>query len=174
METQTYLLVKAFDQEKKAKEVLKELKHLQKDGTIHIANAATLSKDAHSETHIAETEDVDAAHGAVFGAIIGGLVGLLGGPVGVVIGATVGLGTGTVAAEFTDSGFNDEYLAELAETLKPSSSAIVALVEHTWVAKVREALGHYEGNLVEQEIKDEILAQLKAQAEPKPAEAPKE
>jgi uncharacterized membrane protein len=171
---ETFLLVKAFSEEKKAKEVLKELKHLQKEGVIHIANAAVLSKDAHSETHIMETEDVDAAHGAVFGAIVGGLVGLLGGPVGVVIGATVGLGTGTVAAEFTDSGFNDEYLNELAETLKPSSSAIVALVEETWVDKVKDALAEYEGALAEQAIKDEILEQLKAQTTPKTVETPKE
>jgi uncharacterized membrane protein len=161
---ETILLVKAFSEEHKAKEVLKELKHLQKEGAIHIANAAVLSKNERGEPHITETEDVDAAHGSVFGAIVGGLVGLLGGPVGVVIGATVGLGTGAVAAEFTDSGFNDEYLGELAETLKPSSSAIVALVDETWSEKVKEALANHEGTLVEQEIKDEVLEQLKAQS----------
>jgi len=43
-----------------------------------------------------------------------------------------------VAAKLRDSGFPQERLKAIGDGLKPGTSAIVAVVEHTWVAEVQK------------------------------------
>lgn len=162
METPVSLLVYAYNEEGKANEVLKALQKLDKTGIIAVLNAAVLAMDKDGKVRLRETEDVDAKRGALFGAIAGGLVGLLGGPVGVIVGAAAGAATGGVAAHRIDMGFSDEYLREIQESLKPGSSAIIALVEHEWVEKVIQELEEFEGQLFRQALKADIAAQLAA------------
>src|SRR5512136_2730651 len=115
------LIVLAYNQEGKAREVLQAMKQLQKDRIISILNAAVLVKNKDGKTSLTETEDVDAKHGALFGAITGSLVGLLGGPGGVVVGAAAGAATGGVTARAMDMGFPDEYMRDLQQALRPGS-----------------------------------------------------
>jgi len=159
------LIVAGFNEEGKASEVLKEIRKLQKDKVIFLINAAVLSKDEKGKVSIRETEDVSAGKGALFGALAGGLVGLLGGPVGVVIGAAVGAATGGVAANKIDMGFPDDTLEELKETLKPGSSAILALIQHQWVDRLVEEMEKYDAALFRQSLKEELSAQLLEEGE---------
>lgn len=161
MNTPVEMIVWAFKDEKKADEVLQEMKKMDKKGTIDILNAAVLVKSADGKVSIKETEDVDARHGAVFGAIVGGLVGLLGGPAGVIVGAAAGAAAGGVAAEKIDMGFSDQALEEIQGGLQPGSSAIIALIEHEWVARVVSAVESYGVKIFRQTIKEELAAQLK-------------
>jgi uncharacterized membrane protein len=154
------LFVKAFRSEDEADGVLKALKRLQKKQVFNIVNAAVLVRDEKGRTRMKETEDVDAKRGALFGALVGGLLGLLGGPAGVVIGAAAGAATGSAGAHFIDMGFSSKYLREIQEELPPGSSAIVALVEHEWVARMEEELDRYEGRLFRQALKADIAEQL--------------
>jgi uncharacterized membrane protein len=140
--------------------VLKALRELDKTGIIAVLNAAVLAMDKDGKVRLRETEDVDAKRGAIFGAIAGGLVGLLGGPAGVIVGAAAGAAAGGVAAHKIDMGFSDEYLKDLQQSLKPGSSAIIALVEHEWVEKVVQELEEHEGRLFRQALKADIAAQL--------------
>jgi uncharacterized membrane protein len=158
------LIVLAYNQEGKAREVLQAMKQLQKDRIISILNAAVLVKNKDGKTSLTETEDMDVKHGALFGAITGGLVGLLGGPSGVIVGAAAGAATGGVAARVMDMGFPDEYMRDLQQGLRPGSSAIVALVEDNWVERFAEAVEEYGGQLFRQALKAEIAAQLTAAA----------
>ena len=162
METPVSLLVYAYNEQDKADQVLKALKELDKTGIIAVLNAAVLVMDKDGKVKLTETEDVDAKRGALFGAIAGGLIGLLGGPAGVIVGAAAGAATGGVAAHRIDMGFSDEYLKEVQESLKPGSSAIIALVEHEWVEKVIQELEEFEGQLFRQALKADIAAQLAA------------
>jgi uncharacterized membrane protein len=154
------LIVAAFNDTAQAGEVLRELKALQKEEIIRLLNAAVMVKDADGQVSIKETEDVSAGKGALAGAIVGGLVGLLGGPVGVVIGAAAGAATGGVAAHKIDMGFPDDTLDELKDTLKPNSSAILALIQHQWVDRVVAELEKTGATLFRQALKDELAAQL--------------
>jgi uncharacterized membrane protein len=156
------LIVAAFHDEEKASEVLKHLRILEKEDFILIANAAILKKDINGKVSLEETEDIHPGKGAVFGAIAGGLIGLLGGPLGVVVGATVGAATGGLAAGKIDMGFPDETLKELQETLKPNTSAILALIQYQWVDRVLVELDNYEATLFRQSLKDELATQLSA------------
>jgi len=157
------LIVAAFNDPDKAEEVLKDLKKLEKDGVINLVNAAVIIKDAKGKGSFKETQDVGTGKGALFGAIAGGLVGLLGGPVGVVIGAAAGAATGGVTAHKIDMGFPDDTLKELEDTLKPNTSAILALIRHEWVERLVEELQKYNATLFRQELKEDLLAQLDAE-----------
>lgn len=160
IETPVSLLVYAYNEYDKADKVLKALKELDKTGVIAVLNAAVLAMDKDGKVKLRETQDVDAKRGAIFGAIAGGLVGLLGGPAGVIVGAAAGAATGGVAAHKIDMGFSDEYLQDIQQSLKPGSSAIIALVEHEWVEKVIRELEEHEGQLFRQALKADIAAQL--------------
>ena len=46
--------------------------------------------------------------------------------------------------------------------MQPETSAIVAVVEHTWVAKVEEALADVEADITTAEITADIAGQLEA------------
>ncbi len=50
----------------------------------------------------------------------------------------------------------------MGEGLQPGTSAIVAVVEHTWVAKVEEALAAAQAEVVTAEIQADIASQLEA------------
>jgi len=135
------LIVAAFKDEKTAKEALKALKEAKKAGLIKIENAAVLRKNEKGKLFIKETEDM------------GG---------GKVVPAAVGALVGGLTAKLRDTGFSNQRLETLGEGLQPGSSAIVAVVEHTWVDKVEETLAEAEADVMTAEIKADIAAQLEA------------
>jgi uncharacterized membrane protein len=156
------LILASFDGEQAAEAALKQLKELQKDGVINIANAAVLVKHADGRASIKETEDVRAPAGAVFGAIVGGLVGLIGGPAGVIVGAAAGAATGGMAAHSLDMGFSDKALKDIEALLPKGSSAIVALVTLEWVERVVDALEDLDARLWRQALNENVTGPLTA------------
>ena len=159
------LVAVTFDEADKADEARRILKDLGDQGAIELRNMAVLVKEQDGETTLKETADVDAKQGALFGAVVGGVIGLLGGPAGVVLGAEAGAATGRVTADKIDRGFSDEYLEQIQGALQPGSSALVTLVEGALIDKVAEALADLNGQLVRQQLTDEIVEQLMEQGE---------
>jgi uncharacterized membrane protein len=155
------LIVAAFQEEKAAKEALATLKEAKKAGLIKIENAAVLRKDAKGKLHIKETQDMGGGKGATIGGVAGAAIGLIAGPA-LVVPAAVGALVGGLTAKLRDTGFSNQRLETLGEGLQPGSSAIVAVVEHTWVDKVEEALAETEADVMTAEIKADIAAQLEA------------
>jgi uncharacterized membrane protein len=155
------LIVAAFQEEKAAKEALATLKEAKNAGLIKIENAAVLRKDAKGKLHIKETQDMGGGKGAAFGGVAGAAIGLIAGPA-LVVPAAVGALVGGLTAKLRDTGFSNQRLETLGEGLQPGSSAIVAVVEHTWVDKVEEALAETEADVMTAEIKADIAAQLEA------------
>jgi uncharacterized membrane protein len=155
------LIVAAFQDEDAAKEALKTLKEAQKEGLIKIENAAVLRKDEKGKLHIRETHDMGGGKGAALGGVGGAAVGLI---AGTALAAPVAVGVliGGLVAKLRDSGFSNQRLETLGENLQPGSSAIVAVVEHTWVAQVEEALAEAEADLTTAEIGADIASQLEA------------
>jgi len=155
------VIVAAFQDEKTAKSALKALKQARREGLIKIENAAVLRKDEKGKLHIKETHDMGGGKGAALGGVGGAAVGLIAGTAlaaPVVVGALVG----GLVAKLRDSGFSNKRLETMGEGLKPGTSAIVAVVEHTWVAKVEEALAEVEADVMTAEIQADIAEQLEA------------
>ncbi|HMD88607.1 MAG TPA: DUF1269 domain-containing protein [Anaerolineaceae bacterium] len=136
-----------FDDETSAADALKDLRQLQKDGIVKVMDAAVMVKDKNGKVSVKDTENVEPASGALFGLIEGGLIGLLGGVPGVIIGAVAGAGTGGVAAQLIDLGFPKEFLRNLQDSLQPGNSALVAMVEPTWIDRLVKELEREGGKL---------------------------
>jgi len=155
------VIVAAFQSEDGAKQALNQLKQAKSQGLIKIDDAAVIRKDAKGKLHIKETADMSTGKGAGIGAVIGGVVGLLAGPVGVGLGAAAGAAIGGIAAH-GDAGFKDERLETIVAGLEPETSAIVAVVEHKWVAAVQEALEEEATDVMAQRLSADIHEQLTA------------
>ncbi len=162
----TNLVVVAYPEQEKAKAVLKQLKALQSQGIISIVNAAVMVKNEKGKVSISETGDTDAKGGAIIGGITAGLIALFNpiGALGVMALTAGGAGVGALITHFMDLGFPQEDLKELSESLTPGSSALIALVEHTWVDQLTEALEQYAGRLYKRSIKADIASQLETTA----------
>ncbi len=133
------IVAAAFTSENGAKEALDRLKALKAQGAVGIKNAAVLRKDENGKLRIGETGDLSPARGGVIGGVVGAGIGLLAGPA-LLVPAAIGALIGGLAGKLSDSGFPQERLKQLGENLTPDSSAIIAVVEHTWVKQVEEAL----------------------------------
>ncbi len=155
------LIVAAFQDEKSAREALKALKQARKEKLIGIQNAAVLHKDAKGKLHIKETADMGGGKGAALGGVAGAAIGLIAGPA-LLVPAAVGALVGGLTAKLRDSGFSDERLKTLGENLKPGSSAIVAVVEHKWVAEVERAMAEAGADAVTAALGADIANQLEA------------
>jgi uncharacterized membrane protein len=153
------VIVAAFNDLNGASQALKSLKEAKKERLIEIEDAAVLTKDADGKVKIKETADMRAGKGATIGAIAGGVVGLLAGPVG---WAALGGGViGGLAAKLHDGGFPDDRLRQLAEGLTPNSSALVAVIDHRWVADLERELARQGADVVTEGLRDDIAARLK-------------
>jgi uncharacterized membrane protein len=155
------VVVAAFRDEQAAGEALKELKSAQGQGLIKIDDAAVLRRDASNKLHITETADMSGGKGAVVGGVTGAVLGVLGGPA---VWAATGVGAlvGGLAAKLHDSGFRDARLRQLGEGLQPGTSAIVAVVEHTWVRQVARQLEQEGADVVTEGLRQDIAEQLQA------------
>lgn len=155
------LIVAAFQDENAANAALKELKEAKRARLIGIQNAAVLRKDEKGKLHIKETADMGGGKGAVLGGVTGAAIGLLAGPM-LVVPVAVGALVGGLAAKLRDSGFSDERLKQLGEGLTPGSSAIVAVVEHKWVAEVEKAMAEAGADMFTEALQTDIAEQLEA------------
>jgi uncharacterized membrane protein len=155
------LLVAAFKGEHDADEVLKQLKAARKERVIGIQNAAVLRRDQKGKLHIKETGDWGGGKGAVAGAAVGVAVGILTGGMGLLAGAA-GAAIGGVAAKLRDSGFSDARLKTLGASLKPGTSAIVAVIEHTWVAEMEKQMAQAGADVFTEAIAADLGAELEA------------
>jgi len=152
------LIVAAFDDETIADAVLEGLKDAQAEGLIQIRDAAVVRRDINDKLHIKETGDWSGKRGAVTGGVIGAVVGLVAGPIG--WAALGGAALGGVLAKVRDSGIPDDRLRELGSALRPGTSAIVALVEHTWVVEVEQRMIEEGAHTARQELNADIAEQL--------------
>ncbi len=160
MTTPVQLVVAAFPNEDEATAVYKDLKQSQKDGLIRIENAAVLTKNTDGKLHVKDVHDMGGGKGAVIGGVLGAGLGLLAGPVGwLALGGAV---AGGLMAKHADGGFDDARLKKLGEGLTPGSSAIVAVVEHTWVDEVEAAIAEAGADAITTEISADVATQLAA------------
>ncbi len=152
------VIIAAFDGIDSAKEAFDDLKQLEKEKSIKIENAAILQKDDDSKLHIRDVKDMTGTRGAVLGGVTGAIVGAITGPVGWV--AFGGAAIGGLVAKLKDGGFDNSRLEQWGAQLQPGTSALVAVIDHTWVHDVEAALQEAARDVVTLEIGKEISAQL--------------
>ena len=160
-EVPVQVIVAAFNQEKAADEALKELKMAKWAGLIGIQNAAILRRDQKNKLHVKELKDWGGGKGAAFGGALGAVIGVLAGPGALAIGAAGAL-IGGLAAKLRDSGFSNERLQTVGQSLKPGTSAIVAIIEHKWVAELEKEMAEAGADVLTASIAADVAQQLDA------------
>jgi uncharacterized membrane protein len=155
-------IVAAFQDPNGASAALQQLKEAKKEGVIAIENAAVITKDADGKLRIKETADMGGGKGAAIGGVVGGVIGLIGGPLGIAAGAGVGATIGGLAAKLHDGGFQDARLRQIGDSLKPGTSALVAVIDHTWVLEAERQLQQAGADYVTASISADIAKQLEA------------
>jgi uncharacterized membrane protein len=155
----TEVILAAFNDEQGAEDALQQLKDAQKLDLIDIENSAILRRDQQGQLHIKEAKDMGGGRGAVIGGVVGAVAGVLFGPL--VLAAAGGAAIGGLAAKLRDSGFNDQRLKQVGQNLQPGTSAILAVIQHTWVTELEGELRKAGADVVTEQIGADIAAQLK-------------
>jgi uncharacterized membrane protein len=157
-ETPVQVIVAAYPTPDGAARRMAELQEVQQEHLVGIIDMAVVVKDGAGKLKITNSRR-RSTRGLVTGGVVGGLVGLLAGPVG---WAALGGGAiGALVGKVRGAPLKRE-LQDLGESLTPNSSAIVAVVEHTWVTDLQRQLAAEGAKVVHDEIKADIAAQLEA------------
>lgn len=153
------LLIAAFNTPTGAEDVLEQLKTAKKEKLIGIQAARVLVKDEKGKIH---TKDVGltTGKGAVAGGVIGAAVGILTGGVGLALGAAGALVGGLIGKSKKEGRFDSYRVEQIAEALTPNSSAIIAVIEHTWVAELEAELEEAGADVMTAAIAADIAQQL--------------
>jgi len=154
------IIVAAFQEEDAADQALKALKEAKREKLISIDNAAVIKKDDDGKLHIKETADMGGGKGAGVGALVGGAIGLLAGPLGVAAGGALGAAVGGLTAKLYDGGFKDDRLRQIGTSLEPGTSAIIAVIEHRWVAELERELAEEGADVTTAALAADIAEQL--------------
>lgn len=155
------LLVAVFDAESAAFDGVKALEDLSATGEITLYADAVIAKDSSGTVEMKREPKGGSA--TIFGSVVGGLIGLLGGPVGAVAGVAAGA-YGGVLVDLTRYDFSAEFVSEVAESLIPGRSAVLADIDETWMAPVDTRLGQLGGVVFRRPTSEVVEDQLSREA----------
>jgi uncharacterized membrane protein len=155
------IVIVTFEDMTSANQVLAELKQLQKDKTIELADAVTVVKDETGEIKVSETTDFSRRRGAVTGGAIGLVIGIVvGGPL---VALLLGAGAGSLLAKKIDLGVSKDKIQAVSDSMNNSSSAIFLQVKQVKDNGILGALmREHDGTVHEIELTDEHEEVLEA------------
>ena len=130
-----------FDGNQFKGEILPELERLKKEHVIRLIDLLVVRKDSTGAVATLTATDLDWEEASSFGALVGALMGWgTGGTEGAATGAIAG------AAELADGhAFGEESRRALSDSVPPSSTAAIALVEHIWAKPLQAAIARAGG-----------------------------
>jgi uncharacterized membrane protein len=153
------LVVVGYDDPYKAEEVRLKLLKMQRDYLIDMEDAVFAVKDKNGKVKLHQAVNLTAA-GALSGGFWGSLIGLI--FLNPLLGMAVGAAAGAVSGALTDVGINDQFMKDLAATLKPNSSVLFVLVRNMTEDKVLEELSGTGGKVLKSSLSHENEARLQA------------
>lgn len=152
------LIVAAYSDQDEAGRRLAELKDGRRAGMLGIIDAAAVSKDDDGELRLTNAKH-RGRRGLLTGGIVGAMIGVLAGPVG--WAAAGGGAIGALRGRLRSAPLKTELLG-IGDDLPPGSSVLVAVVEHTWVERLRTELQAAAARVIIDEIRADIAEQLDA------------
>ena len=133
----------------------------KKDKLVGVQAAAVVRRDTENKLHVREIGELTPKKGLVGGAIMGAMLGLLTGGTGIVLGAAGAL-LGRIVGKRRDTGFSNPRLEQLGDSLKPGSSAFLAVIGDQHLDAWRQAFSGMDTDLVTAAIADDVAKQLEA------------
>jgi len=153
------LVVVGYDSPYKAEEIRLKLKQLQKDYLIDMEDAVVAVKDENGKVKLHQAVNLTAA-GAVSGGFWGTLIGLI--FLNPLLGLAAGAAAGALSGALTDIGIDDNFMKNLANTMKPGSSVLFVLVRKVTPDRVVEELKGTGGTILKTSLTHEDEAKLQA------------
>ena len=153
------LVVVGYEDPFKAEEVHLKLQKMHKDYLIDMEDAVFAVKDKNGKVKLHQSVNLTAS-GALSGGFWGALIGLL--FMNPLLGMAVGATAGAVSGALTDVGINDNFMKNLAATLKPESSVLFVLVRKATPDKVLEELAGTGGQILKSSLSHEDEQKLQA------------
>ena len=156
------LIVAGFNGELKADQVLLDLFKLEQVHLIDIEDAAVASvkKDGTIKIrHANMLVKTDTVAGSVVGLVIGTM--LLNPVMCTLIGGVIGAAFGESVKVVKEIGIKDDFIRDIAETLKPNNSAIFILIRKSIPEKVVEELVKFKAKLLRTTLSPKNEAELK-------------
>lgn len=151
------LIVVGYDDEHKAEEVRLRLIKMQHEYLVDLEDAVVAVRNQAGEVKLHQIHNLTTA-GAISGGFWGALIGLI--FLSPLIGAAIGAAAGAVGGALTDIGIDDNFMKELAGTLKPGSSVLFVLVRKMTVDKVLEQLHGTGGKILKTSLSHDDEAKL--------------
>lgn len=160
-------IVVGFDDMFEADRVLSVLLRLEKEYLIDLEDAVVAVRRPNGTINLKQTVSptaIGTVSGLARGAVWGGLIGLLFlTPVlGLALGGLAGAGLGAATGSSIDYGIDDELIAQIADTLKPDSSALFLLVRKVQPEKVLAEFEQFKGRIMRTSLSPEQEKQLEA------------
>jgi len=160
-EDSTQVVVGTFADEYGATSALETLKDGQKNGRFRIVDAAVLHRAPDGTLKVSEVVgDMHGGKGAMIGGVSGAVLGLLAGPVGWAAG--IGALAGGLAAKLRDSGFKEDRLRTLGDSLTRGSSAIVVVADVRDCDEVEKYMANAGANVVTEQIRKDVADHLES------------
>ena len=145
------LLVVAFDHFDDARNAIKSLRALEREGRIGFEDTALVERDPDGTAHVKNELSGTTETAAVIGALIGGFVTFVFPPAGVVIGAALGAAVGSLFK----TGVDPDFVDDVKKTLRPGRSALFLVVKHTDADAVLAALRQFKGDVIQTTLDSE-------------------
>lgn len=149
----------AYDDQSKAQEVRLELFKLQSKYLIEMEDAVVAVKDEKGKVKLHQTVNLTAT-GAVSGGFFGTLIGML--FLSPFLGMAIGASAGAISGALTDAGINDQFMKDLANSLKPNSSVLFVLIRKVTADKVVEDVSQYGGTILQTSLSHQDEEKLQA------------
>jgi YegS/Rv2252/BmrU family lipid kinase len=155
-----HLLIAVFNGQETAEKALAQAPKTDR----HILSAVVMKKNAEEEVTFKDV-GLTPGKGAAGGIVLGGVIGLLTGGTGLALGALGGL-VGTRSAKHKQvEHLLPNQLDQVAGSLGPESSAIIAVSEQPLNTKSVQLLTNMGGQLLETIVQPEAIQQLDAQSD---------
>ena len=164
------VFIATYQTEDGAEAALKDFRAMDREGSIELIDAAVAVHTPDGKVKIEETADPSGKTWGKRGAIAGGVVGLIF-PPSIIAGALVGGAGGGIWGKIRDTGFKDEDLKAIGESLPPGSSAFIAIAEDRVVERLQRGLEGYE-RIATHALSADAAVQIVAEADAEPDENP--
>lgn len=159
------LVAIVYPNEEEAKAVVAEIRRLQKEYLIDVADVCYVTRDAKTgnvELHQSiNLTGIGAASGAMWGTLIGFLF------LNPIAGAAIGAGAGALSGYFSDFGISDSFMKELGQKVQHPKAAVFVLYRKVTADKVLPDLAKHGGEILftnlSSEAEQRILAALSGQ-----------
>ena len=151
------LVVVGYEDRFKAEEVRLGLRKLQREDLVDLEDAVVVTKDAKSKFKLHQALDPNIRE-KIRGGLLGLLVGML--LLSPLLGMVLGARGGTVSDALEDMGIGDQFMRNLAATMKPGSSALFVLVRSAATDQVLAELRGTGGKILKTSLSHEDATRL--------------